>query len=45
MELQAEKVRKPLKSSARSSKLKNKSLVDEDTSNGFNGDDVSDEYH
>ncbi|PON66852.1 Guanine nucleotide-binding protein, beta subunit [Parasponia andersonii] len=45
LELQAEKVRKPLKPSGRSSKLKNKSVVDEDTSNGFNGDDVSDEYH
>ncbi|KAF4384746.1 hypothetical protein F8388_004053 [Cannabis sativa] len=45
LELQAEKVRKPLKSSGRSSKPKNKSVVDEDTSNGFNGDDVSDEYH
>ncbi|XP_062091650.1 protein RBL isoform X1 [Humulus lupulus] len=44
LELQAEKVRKPLKSSGRSSKLKNKSVVDEDTSNGygFDGDDVSD---
>lgn len=45
LELQAEKVRKPSKSSARPSKLKNKSVVDDDTSNGFNGDDGSDEYH
>ena len=44
MELQAEKVRKPLKSSNKSFQHKSKSVVDdEDTSNGFNGDYVSDE--
>lgn len=45
LELQAEKVRKPLKSSGRSTKLKNKSVVDHDTGNGLYGDDVSDEDH
>ncbi|KAL5568709.1 hypothetical protein UlMin_025284 [Ulmus minor] len=42
LELQAEKVRKPLKSSGRSSKHKNKSAVDEDTTNGLYEDDMSD---
>ncbi|KAG6677686.1 hypothetical protein I3842_14G039300 [Carya illinoinensis] len=41
LELQAEKVRKP-KSSGRLSKVKNKSVVDQDNGNGFHGDDVSD---
>lgn len=45
LELQAEKVRKPLKSSGRTSKFKNKSVVDQDTSNGIYGDDVSDDDH
>ncbi|KAJ9170167.1 hypothetical protein P3X46_018295 [Hevea brasiliensis] len=46
LELQAEKVRKPmkpLKSSGRLSKIKNKFVVDLDISNGVYGDDVSDE--
>lgn len=44
LELQAEKVRKPLKSSGRSSKVKSKSMADQDMSNGVYGDDISDEY-
>ncbi|KAK0571660.1 hypothetical protein LWI29_019616 [Acer saccharum] len=43
LELQAEKVRKPLKSSSRSSKVKSKSTIDQEMSNGAYGDDVSDE--
>ncbi|KAL5733756.1 hypothetical protein ACOSP7_033100 [Xanthoceras sorbifolium] len=43
LELQAEKVRKPLKSSGRSSKVKSKSTIDQEISNGVYGDDVSDE--
>ncbi|TXG49230.1 hypothetical protein EZV62_025105 [Acer yangbiense] len=43
LELQAEKVRKPLKSSGRSLKVKSKSTIDQEMSNGVYGDDVSDE--
>lgn len=42
LELQAEKVKKPLKSSGRLSKVKNKSVIDQDNGNGFIGDEVSD---
>jgi len=42
LELQAEKLKKPSKSS-KPSKFKTKSLVDEDGSNGFYGDEFSDE--
>lgn len=42
LELQAEKVKKPLKPSGRLSKVKNKSVADLDNGNGFIGDDVSD---
>ena len=42
LELQAEKVKKPLKPSGRLSKVKNKSVADLDNGNGFLGDDVSD---
>ena len=41
LELQAEKVKKPLKPSGRLSKVKNKSVADLDNGNGFIGDDVS----
>jgi len=47
LELQAEKVRKPLKplkSSGRLSKTKNKSVVDQDCGNGVYADDGSDDY-
>jgi COMPASS component SWD1 len=40
--LQAEKVRKPLKSSGRLTKVKSKSVIHQDNGNGFLGDDVSD---
>ncbi|KAJ1411568.1 WD40/YVTN repeat-like-containing domain superfamily [Sesbania bispinosa] len=43
LELQAEKIKKPSKSS-KLSKSKSKSLVDEENGNGFYGDDLSDEY-
>ncbi|KAK2634982.1 hypothetical protein Ddye_029774 [Dipteronia dyeriana] len=43
LELQAVKVRKPLKSSGRSSKVKSRSTIDQEISNGVYGDDVSDE--
>lgn len=48
LELQAEKVRKPmkpLKSTGRLSKTKNKSVVDQDSGNGLYADDVSDDYY
>ena len=45
LELQAEKVKKPLKPSGRLSKVKNKSVADLDNGNGFLGDDVSDQYN
>ncbi|KAG4109710.1 hypothetical protein ERO13_D13G003400v2 [Gossypium hirsutum] len=47
LELQAEKVRKPmkpLKSTGRLSKTKNKSVVDQDSGNGLYADDGSDDY-
>ncbi|KAE8663036.1 Protein RBL [Hibiscus syriacus] len=47
LELQAEKVQKPmkpLKSSGRLSKAKNKSVVDQDYGNGLFADDGSDDY-
>ncbi|KAK4858696.1 hypothetical protein QYF36_020596 [Acer negundo] len=44
LELQAVKVRKPLKSSGRSSKVKSRcTTIDQEISNGVYGDDVSDE--
>ncbi|TXG48334.1 hypothetical protein EZV62_027628 [Acer yangbiense] len=43
LELQAVKVRKPLKSSGRSSKVKSRCTIDQEISNGVYGDDVSDE--
>lgn len=47
MELQAEKVRKPfkMKPSAKSSKMKNKCVVDQDTSVCVLVDDVSEEFN
>lgn len=42
LELQAEKVKKPSKSS-KLPKSKSKSLVDQDNGNGFNGDRLYDE--
>lgn len=48
MELQAEKVRKPLKtmkSSGKISKIKNKTVVEQDTDSYVFADDVTDEYH
>ena len=44
LELQAEKVRKPLKSSGRLSRTKCKSVVDQDYGNGLYADDGSDDY-
>lgn len=48
MELQAEKVRKPLKtmkSSGKLSKMKNKPVVEQDTDSYVFADDNTDEYH
>ncbi|KAB5511808.1 hypothetical protein DKX38_028836 [Salix brachista] len=42
LELQAEKGRKPLKSSGRLSKTRSKPVADRDISNGIYGDDISD---
>lgn len=44
LELQVEKVKKPLKSSGRLSKTKNKFVVDKDYGNGVYADDGFDDY-